>query len=131
MTAVGSFLTSLGLTNLPQLFNLVRGEMGLFGPAPVRSTFSEYMDRVAPLHAHRLSVKPGLFGWAQANTGWAWAKKHSTNDGLGVAEEQFKMSYDLYYLETEGLFTDISILVRSLRNIHGPSALLGTHGRSQ
>jgi lipopolysaccharide/colanic/teichoic acid biosynthesis glycosyltransferase len=122
MTLLGGWISRLGMTNLPQLFNLVRGEMGLFGPAPVRLAFSEYLDREAPIHAYRFSIKPGIFGWSQTNTGYPWVKE-SAMDGVGVPDEQLQMSYDLYYLEHGSLFIDIESLLGSLGNILGLGAL--------
>jgi lipopolysaccharide/colanic/teichoic acid biosynthesis glycosyltransferase len=68
VTGPGRLLMRLRLTGLPQLINLVRGEMALFGPQPVRLVFSERLDRLCPVFSRRLCVKPGIFGWAQAHS---------------------------------------------------------------
>ena len=66
-TGIGKLICGLHLTNLPQVINLVRGEMGLFGPEPVRAEFASYLEDLSPVYSIRYSMKPGVFGWAQAN----------------------------------------------------------------
>lgn len=103
-TGIGKLISGLRLTNLPQVINLVRGEMGLFGPQPVRTEFAEYLEELSPVFSHRFSLKPGIFGWAQANAGRSGA----------VQEESVRIGYDLYYLESGSPFLDCEILLRAL-----------------
>lgn len=120
-TRVGRLLTSLRLRGLPQLINLVRGEMGLFGPQPVRAVFAGYLDRVSPVFSRRLSVKPGIFGWAQAHGGPATAGMKPL--ASEIQEEGLRIAYDLYYLEFGSPLMDLEILTRTLfRPILGPRA---------
>jgi lipopolysaccharide/colanic/teichoic acid biosynthesis glycosyltransferase len=108
LTPIGAILGRWRLAGLPQLINLVRGEMALFGPQPVRVAFSEYLDRLCPVFSRRLSVKPGIFGWAQANS------RLGLSDGpLGPQEEYQRLSYDLYYLEFGSPLMDLEILLRT------------------
>jgi len=102
----------LRLRGLPQLINVVRGEMGLFGPQPVRAVFANYLDHVSPVFSMRLSLKPGIFGWAQAHGG------PSAAGGIPLAgeiqEETLRIAYDLYYLEFGSPLMDLEILGRTL-----------------
>jgi lipopolysaccharide/colanic/teichoic acid biosynthesis glycosyltransferase len=113
-TGIGAFLMRLRLTGLPQLINLVRGEMALFGPQPVRLIFSRYLDQLCPVFSRRLSVKPGIFGWAQANSR---NRSHAPEDeslASFLQEEHQRISYDLYYLNFGSPLMDLEILVRSV-----------------
>ncbi|HLH43826.1 MAG TPA: sugar transferase [Bryobacteraceae bacterium] len=109
-TRIGEILTRWRLAGLPQLINLVRGEMALFGPQPVRLEFSEYLDRLCPLFSRRLSVKPGIFGWAQANSR---SDPPGGSPGLSLQEEHRRLSYDLYYLYLGSPLMDLEILLRT------------------
>jgi lipopolysaccharide/colanic/teichoic acid biosynthesis glycosyltransferase len=97
-------IARLRLTCLPQLINVFRGEMTLFGPRPVRSVFAERLHRLIPAYVHRFTVKPGIFGWAQA---------HFAETG-GVPEEALSLEYDFYYIRQESPSLDLDILLRSV-----------------
>jgi lipopolysaccharide/colanic/teichoic acid biosynthesis glycosyltransferase len=101
---IGSLIARLRLTCLPQLINVFRGEMTLFGPRPVRSVFAERLHRLIPAYVHRFTVKPGIFGWAQA---------HFAETG-GVPEEALSLEYDFYYIRQESPSLDLDILLRSV-----------------
>jgi lipopolysaccharide/colanic/teichoic acid biosynthesis glycosyltransferase len=112
VTGPGRLLMRLRLTGLPQLINLVRGEMALFGPQPVRLVFSGRLDRFSPVFSRRLCVKPGVFGWAQAHSRWK-----SPAEGLmssQLQEEHARIGYDLYYLKFGSPLMDLEILGRTL-----------------
>lgn len=111
-TVFGKLLTRLRLAGLPQLINLVRGEMTLFGPQPVRLAFAEYLDRLSPVFSRRLLVKPGIFGWAQAHGGGAGATRRGF--ASRIQEERLRIAYDLYYLEFGSPWMDLEILGRTL-----------------
>jgi lipopolysaccharide/colanic/teichoic acid biosynthesis glycosyltransferase len=100
---MGILLTRLRLVNLPQLLNVVRGEMGLFGPAPVRREFADRLCQLLPAYSHRFAVKPGMLGWSQANLG-----------GSRVPDAGLSLGYDLYYAKQQSPSFDIDILLRSL-----------------
>jgi lipopolysaccharide/colanic/teichoic acid biosynthesis glycosyltransferase len=124
VTGPGRVLMRLRLTGLPQLINLVRGEMALFGPQPVRLVFSERLERHSPVFSRRLCVKPGIFGWAQAHSRRksAAGQAHSecvvrVNEGVmssQLQEEHERIGYDLYYLKFGSPLMDLEILGRTL-----------------
>ena len=101
-TWVGSLITNLHLVNLPQLLNVVRGEMALFGPRPVRRVFARRLTQIMPFYAIRLSVKPGLIGWAPQPP------------GLAFANELTQIEYDLYYVKHNSPQLDAELLIRTL-----------------
>jgi lipopolysaccharide/colanic/teichoic acid biosynthesis glycosyltransferase len=96
-------LKSLNLVALPELINVIRGEMGLFGPPPVRKEFAECLVRLIPIYAYRFSVKPGILGWSQANL-----------TGVSISDESLRFAYDLYYMREESPSLDLDILFRTL-----------------
>jgi lipopolysaccharide/colanic/teichoic acid biosynthesis glycosyltransferase len=104
-TAVGALIRRLRLANLPQLINVVRGDMALVGPKPVRLEFARYLSRLMPFHAHRFAVKPGITGLAQMRV-----------RGSDVMPEELgQIEYDLYYVKEGSLWMDIAIMLQSLR----------------
>jgi lipopolysaccharide/colanic/teichoic acid biosynthesis glycosyltransferase len=104
-TPGGWLIEKLGLTGLPMLINVVRGEMALVGPRPVRLEFASYLDGLLPLAYHRRSVKPGVTGWAQVNS--------TISNDLGATEPN-EFEYDVYYLREGSWAFDVEIIVRSL-----------------
>jgi exopolysaccharide biosynthesis polyprenyl glycosylphosphotransferase len=104
-TAAGSLLRRLSLDELPQLWNIVRGEMSLVGPRPERPKFvAEFRARL-PRYDDRHLVRPGLAGWAQAN------------DLRGQTPVEERLIYDLYYIENWSLAFDIKILLVTLARV--------------
>lgn len=101
LTPLGSMLRRLHLDALPQLLNVLRGEMTLVGPAPIRVEFATELMESLPYHRMRYAAKPGLTGWSQINVA-------DQNDTLTVLE------YDLYYMKRMSLFLDSSILRHAL-----------------
>ena len=101
-TWIGSMISYLHLVNLPQLFNVVRGEMALFGPRPVRRAFAARLTEIVPFYAMRLSVKPGLVGWAPRPKGSTFAN------------ELTQIEYDLYYVKHNSPQLDVEVLLRTL-----------------
>jgi lipopolysaccharide/colanic/teichoic acid biosynthesis glycosyltransferase len=102
-TYIGELIARLHLVNLPQLLNILRGEMVFFGPRPVRKEFAERLGQVLPYYSHRFSVKPGVAGWAQVNV-----------PRLTVPPEPLRMEYDFYYIRQGSLALDLEILIRSI-----------------
>lgn len=101
-TRVGSFLRRVSLDELPQLVNVLKGEMSLVGPRPERIKFVEEFQDVVPKYLDRHRVKTGVTGWAQVN-------------GLrGDSSIEERIKYDLYYVENWSLAFDIKILLRTL-----------------
>jgi lipopolysaccharide/colanic/teichoic acid biosynthesis glycosyltransferase len=107
---MGSLLARLHLVNLPQLVNVVRGEMGLFGPAPVRKEFADRLCQALPAYPHRFAVKPGILGWSQANL-----------RGIPVPDDSLSLGYDLYYAKHQSPSFDIEIVLRTLFRARGPA----------
>jgi Undecaprenyl-phosphate glucose phosphotransferase len=101
-TGLGAFLRRLSLDELPQLVNVLRGEMSLVGPRPERPSFVEDFRRRVPRYMLRHTVKAGITGWAQIN-GWR-----------GNTSIEKRIEYDLYYIERWSLGFDVSILLKTL-----------------
>ncbi len=101
---VGNMIISLRLVNLPQLWNVVRGEMGLFGPPPVRMEFAGRLSQLLSAYPHRFAVKPGVLGWSQANLKGA----------AQVPDDGIRLGYDLYYAKQQSPSFDIDILLRTM-----------------
>jgi Undecaprenyl-phosphate glucose phosphotransferase len=101
-TWLGAFLRRTSLDELPQLFNVLRGEMSLVGPRPERPTFVEEFRRRVPGYMLRHKVKAGITGWAQIN-GWR-----------GNTSIEKRIEYDLYYIERWSIAFDLKILLQTL-----------------
>jgi exopolysaccharide biosynthesis polyprenyl glycosylphosphotransferase len=104
-TPVGRVLRRLSLDELPQLWNVVKGEMSLVGPRPERPNFVAEFSRRLPRYPDRHLVRPGLAGWAQAN------------DLRGQTPVEERLIYDLYYIENWSLAFDIKILLITLARV--------------
>jgi exopolysaccharide biosynthesis polyprenyl glycosylphosphotransferase len=107
VTRVGRFLRKTRLDELPQFWNVLRGDMSLVGPrAEVPGLVTEYQKQI-PFYRARLLVKPGLTGWAQINYGYV----------ASVYETAFKLEYDLYYIKHRTLSMDIQIILRTMGTV--------------
>lgn len=108
VTRFGKIMRKTRLDEIPQLINVLRGEMSLIGPRPERPEFVETLTKEIPFYKERLLIKPGLTGWAQL-LGPAYG---------GSKEETLeKLKYDLYYLKNRSLILDISIILKTLKVI--------------
>jgi len=107
VTRVGRFLRWTRLDELPNVVNVLRGEMSLVGPRPERPEFVAQLEREIPFYRTRLLVRPGLTGWAQVNCPYG--------DSVDGAVE--KLEFDLYYVKHRSLFFDIWILVRTVGTV--------------
>ena len=107
VTRVGAFIRASRIDELPQLFNVLRGEMSMIGPRPERPVFVRELAKVIPFYANRGYVKPGLTGWAQVNFPY----------GASVEDAREKLAYDLYYVKNRGLVFDLLILLSTVRVI--------------
>jgi exopolysaccharide biosynthesis polyprenyl glycosylphosphotransferase len=107
VTSVGRFLRHSRLDELPQLWNVLRGEMSIVGPRPERPEFLQALEEIVPFWSRRLLVKPGVTGWAQIRSGYA-ADFDSTTE---------KLSYDLWYLRHRTLLLDLVICVKTLGTV--------------
>jgi sugar transferase (PEP-CTERM system associated) len=103
VTRVGGLLRKLRLDELPQLFNVVKGDMALVGPRPERPEFVERLSREIPYYQERHVVKPGITGWAQLSYPYG----ASDRDALE------KLQYDLYYIKHKSLVFDLIVLLQT------------------
>ena len=110
ITRVGWFIRKLRIDELPQLYNVLRGDMSFVGPRPERPYFVNRLAQNVPYYNERHSVKPGITGWAQVNYHY----------GASLEDARNKLSYDLYYLKNRGLFLDLIILIRTVRVVLWP-----------
>lgn len=113
VTRVGRFLRATHLDELPQVFNILRGEMSLIGPRPERQEFTTQLEKSIPFYRYRLSVKPGLTGWAQVKYAYT-----STDH-----ESLIKLQYDLYYIKHQSIRLDLVIILKTVGEV------LLCHGR--
>lgn len=104
ITSVGRFLRRYRLDELPQIWNIIRGDMSVVGPRPERPEFVEVLERRVPHWSRRHLVKPGLTGWAQIHMGYA-ADPESAAD---------KLAYDLYYVKHRSLIFDFAIVLKTV-----------------
>jgi sugar transferase (PEP-CTERM system associated) len=104
ITRVGAFIRKTRLDELPQLFNVLRGNMSFVGPRPERPVFVEQLKAQIPYYDQRHRVKPGITGWAQLCYPY----------GASVADAKEKLQYDLYYLKNYSLLLDLIILVQTV-----------------
>lgn len=107
ITRVGALIRSTRIDELPQLLNVLHGEMSLIGPRPERPHFVAQLSQVIPFYIERNYVKPGITGWAQVNFPY----------GASIEDAREKLSYDLYYVKNRSTFLDLLILVATIRVI--------------
>ncbi|MEM9704615.1 MAG: sugar transferase [Pseudomonadota bacterium] len=106
-TRIGSFLRRYHLDELPQLYNVLRGDMRIVGPRPERPEFVFVLDRLLPNYSLRHLVKPGITGWAQVNFTY----------GASVEDSYRKLKYDLYYIRKRSLLQDGLIIALTFRAV--------------
>ena len=104
VTRVGSVMRKTRLDELPQLFNVLRGDMSFVGPRPERPEFVEHLEQTIPYYRERHTVKPGITGWAQL----CYPYGASERDALE------KLQYDLYYVKNRSLVFDLAIIVQTV-----------------
>ncbi len=107
VTRIGRALRKLHLDELPQMWSIVRGEMSLIGPRPEQPQYVAELQREIDFYRTRLTVRPGLTGWAQVNYGY----------GAGVDGARAKLSYDLFYVKRQSLSLDLLIVARTVRAV--------------
>jgi sugar transferase (PEP-CTERM system associated) len=105
ITRVGSFIRKTRIDELPQLINVLRGEMSMVGPRPERPTFVDMLEKDIPFYAIRHSVKPGVTGWAQVRYAY----------GASIEDSKRKLQFDLYYVKNNSVFLDFFILFETVR----------------
>lgn len=103
ITRVGNFLRKYRVDELPQLYNVIKGDMGFVGPRPERPQFTKNLVMSVPFYNHRHNVKPGLTGWAQLKYPY----------GSNEQDALEKLKFDLYYIKHRSFLLDLLILVRT------------------
>ncbi len=109
VTSVGSFLRQSRLDELPQLWNVLKGDLSLIGPRPELPVLAKHYSEEIPYYNVRHLIKPGLSGWAQI-----YHERHP-HHGLDIEETKNKLSYDLYYIKNRSFLLDVKIALRTLK----------------
>ncbi len=104
ITRVGKFIRKVRIDEIPQMLNILKGEMSLVGPRPERAFFVEKLSEDIPLYKRRLKVRPGVTGWAQV--------KHKYDET--IEDVKTKLRYDLFYIENMSLRMDMKIIFRTV-----------------
>ena len=110
ITRVGSIIRKLRIDELPQAWNVLKGEMSFVGPRPERPTFVADLEKQLKYYAERHMVKPGITGWAQVNYPY----------GASLEDSHHKLEYDLYYAKNYTPFLDILIILQTIRVVIWP-----------
>jgi sugar transferase (PEP-CTERM system associated) len=107
VTKIGMFLRKTRIDELPQLWNVLRGDMGFVGPRPERPEFVPMLSEHLPFYYLRHLIRPGLTGWAQVRYGY----------GATLAETREKLEYDLYYIKNMSLSLDLLIMFETVKTV--------------
>ena len=107
ITPVGAFLRRTSLDELPQLWNVLRGDMSFVGPRPERPEFVASLTREIPFYGQRHSVRPGLTGWAQVRYTY----------GASVEDAMEKLQYDLFYIKNMSIALDLFIIANTVKTV--------------
>ena len=110
VTAIGAFIRKTRIDEIPQIINVLRGEMSFVGPRPERPYFVEQLAKEIPYYRERFRVKPGITGWAQLNYPY----------GASIADARQKLEYDLYYIRHYGLMLDTIIVLQTIHVVLWP-----------
>ena len=102
ITKVGKFIRKTRIDEIPQLFNILKGDMSIIGPRPERPSFTMEFNEEIPGFIDRLAVKPGLTGWAQVNGGYE-------------ITPQEKLIEDIYYIKNRSILLDLKILLKTVK----------------
>ena len=109
ITGIGKFLRKSHLDELPQIINVLRGEMSFVGPRSERVELVQVFQKEVPFYRARMLVKPGITGWAQIHQAYAET----------IEETAIKLQYDLYYIEHASIWMDLNILLRTVGSVLG------------
>jgi exopolysaccharide biosynthesis polyprenyl glycosylphosphotransferase len=107
ITSIGRFLRKFRIDELPQLVNVLRGEMSLIGPRPERPVFVDKLQVTVPFYGERLLVRPGITGWAQVMAPYA----------ASIEDSRRKLQFDLYYVKHLSFTLDLLVLVKTVKTI--------------
>jgi len=106
-TRVGKFIRKWRLDEIPQLWNVLKGDMSFVGPRPEREFFVNELEEKIPYYSKRFTVKPGLTGWAQVSYGY----------GSSVGDATEKLKYELFYIKNMSIFMDLVITLRTIKTV--------------
>ncbi|MBS9805108.1 sugar transferase [Bacillus toyonensis] len=104
VTKIGAFIRRTRIDEIPQLINMLKGDMSLVGPRPERPIFTEQFNKEIPGFKNRIVVRPGITGWAQVNGGYDISPKE-------------KLEFDIYYIKNLSLFMDVKIIFKTIKVI--------------
>ncbi|WP_054031638.1 TIGR03013 family XrtA/PEP-CTERM system glycosyltransferase [Desulfatitalea tepidiphila] len=107
ITRVGHFIRKWRVDELPQLWNVLKGEMSFVGPRPEREHFVKELEAIIPYYGERFTVKPGLTGWAQVSYGY----------GASVEDAIEKLNYDLFYIKNMSTLMDFMIIAKTVKTV--------------
>ncbi len=107
VTRIGRVLRQTHLDEVPQLCNVLKGDMSIVGPRPERPEFVEMLEQTVPFWTRRLLVKPGITGWAQLRSGYAYDTESAAD----------KLSYDLWYLRNRNVVVDLAICAKTVSTL--------------
>lgn len=105
ITRVGKIIRKLRIDEVPQLWNVLKGEMSFVGPRPEREYFVNQLEEIIPYYSERFAVKPGITGWAQVSYGY----------GASVEDAIEKLNYDLFYIKNMSIFMDLMIVLKTVK----------------
>ena len=118
VTAVGAFIRKVRIDEIPQILNVLRGDMSFVGPRPERPYFVEQLAKQIPFYRERFRVKPGITGWAQLNYPY----------GASIEDAREKLQYELYYIKHYSLILDLIIVMQTVRIILWPPKMIEPQG---
>ncbi|MDM8522166.1 TIGR03013 family PEP-CTERM/XrtA system glycosyltransferase [Desulfococcaceae bacterium HSG8] len=107
VTRIGKFIRKWRIDEIPQLWNVLKGEMSFVGPRPEREFFVKGLEYIIPYYGARFTAKPGLTGWAQVCYGY----------GASVKDATEKLNYDLFYMKNMSIFMDLIIVLRTVKTV--------------
>jgi len=110
VTRIGKIMRKFHFDEVPQLINILKGELNLIGPRPERKEFIKILKREIPLYKKRLEVRPGLTGWAQVNFRYA---------GTRIKDHLKKLEYDLFYMKNQSILLDALIMLKTVKAVLG------------
>ena len=107
VTKIGKFIRKTRIDELPQFFNVLKGDMSLIGPRPEQKVFVDAFEEQIPFYNYRHIVRPGISGWAQVTQGYT----------ADVDDTQIKVEHDFYYIKHFSLWLDVLIVFKTIKTM--------------
>ena len=107
VTTIGRFMRKTRIDEIPQLWNVLRGDMAFVGPRPERPEFVQWLSQEIPFYDLRHMIRPGITGWAQVRYHY----------GASLEETKHKLEYDLYYIKHQSIGLDLLIMFETIKTI--------------